>query len=567
MRRVIGLVLLIAMLFSFPFVVEAEDAASISIDTTEERKVTLIGENFLPDALINIKVFKVGYTGSNDEITKDTLADWVRYYSQVTVGADGKFTEVFKLDSESDLGFYTVSVDGVTELQKFYYVSDKGEREITGYFNAQDADLDALLNQYKSASLTDPVLTFDLDEYYTQNTSEVTTRLATYKPFTDIEDIEKKYATVVLIAQVHTSDTSTLDVLFKNYRDVLGINIDEFYENNTTEILSIFKGNLKSEHDTLEEIEGLYNEAYFVRQVVTTESETAMNALIGTKLTEWGISESEYNSFTNPTIGRGLIGTPFTSEEGIKSAVQTAISNPPQTGNNGNGNIIVDPGNSSSGNGGNKYTGGSTSGGAGGGPAPIVSEPVATTPNASQQTEKFKDISHVAWAEKAILTLAEQGVLNGKGDGVFAPDDFVLREEFAKIVVEGLNIPKKGSEIGFSDVPTDAWFKQYVDTALSVGITKGMSDEKFGAGLSVTREDLAVMLVRALDALKVNLPDKRDNATFNDAGNISEYAVDAIDRLYKAGVINGTDTNEFLPKKNCTRAEAAVMVYAVLQLR
>ena len=567
MRRIIGLVLLIAMLFSFSFVVEAENEAIVSIDTTEERKVTLTGENFLPDALINIKVFKVGYTGSNNEINKDTLAEWVRYYSQVTVGVDGKFTEVFKLDSESDLGFYTVSVDGVTELQKFYYVSDKGEREITGYFNAQDADLDALLNQYKSTSLTDPVLKFDLDEYYTQNTSEVTTRLATYKPFTDIEDIEKKYATVVLISQVHTADTSTLDVLFNNYEDVLGINIDEFYENNTTEILSIFKENLKPEHDTLEEIAGLYNEAYFVRQVVTTESETAMNALIGTKLTEWGFDAEEYNSFTNPTIGRGLIGTPFTSEEGIKSAVQTAMSNPPQTGNNGNGNIIVDPGNSSSGNGGNKYTGGSTSGGAGGGPAPIVSKPVTTTPNAPQQTEEFKDISHVAWAEKAILTLAEQGVLNGKGDGVFAPDDFVLREEFAKIVVEGLNIPKKGSEKGFLDVPTDAWFKQYVDTALSVGITKGMSDEKFGAGLSVTREDLVVMLVRALDALKVNLPEKRDKATFNDAGNISEYAVDAIDRLYKAGVINGTDTNEFLPKKNCTRAEAAVMVYAVLQLR
>ena len=82
----------------------------------------------------------------------------------------------------------------------------------------------------------------------------------------------------------------------------------------------------------------------------------------------------------------------------------------------------------------------------------------------------------------------------------------------------------------------------------------------FGVGDFVTRQDVAVILDR------IHKISASGNAvSFSDSADISDYASDAVGRLSAAGVINGSD-GKFMPKSNCTRAQAACMVYRMMSL-
>jgi hypothetical protein len=57
------------------------------------------------------------------------------------------------------------------------------------------------------------------------------------------------------------------------------------------------------------------------------------------------------------------------------------------------------------------------------------------------------------------------------------------------------------------------------------------------------------------------LPEIRASAGFADAAEISPYAKDAVEKLYRAGVVNGKEENRFAPAMEATRAEVAAMLH------
>ena len=83
-----------------------------------------------------------------------------------------------------------------------------------------------------------------------------------------------------------------------------------------------------------------------------------------------------------------------------------------------------------------------------------------------------------------------------------------------------------------------------------------MSDTEFGIGMSITRQDMAVMIDRLM-----NLAGTEGAAAFSDGDNIASYAREAVARLSAAGIMNGSD-NMFRPTDRSTRAEAAVVIWA-----
>ena len=94
-----------------------------------------------------------------------------------------------------------------------------------------------------------------------------------------------------------------------------------------------------------------------------------------------------------------------------------------------------------------------------------------------------------------------------------------------------------------------------------IGIINGISNEEFGVGANLTRQDLAVIAIRAAKAANVEIPSDIKAANFNDADAIADYANDAVNALYSMGIINGKDGNVFAPNDYCTRAEAAKITY------
>lgn len=184
-----------------------------------------------------------------------------------------------------------------------------------------------------------------------------------------------------------------------------------------------------------------------------------------------------------------------------------------------------------------------------------------TTDVKVEEASIFADISNEHWAAEAIECLKEQGIVSGTGEGNFEPDRQVTREEFAKMIVVACGYGTEGDITPFDDVRSGEWYSEYISAAVKYGVVNGVSENRFGIGENITRQDMAVMTARALRACGMNLVAAREYAEFADENAIAEYAISDVIGLYEAGVINGKGNGCFDPVGNATRAEAAKIIY------
>ena len=173
----------------------------------------------------------------------------------------------------------------------------------------------------------------------------------------------------------------------------------------------------------------------------------------------------------------------------------------------------------------------------------------------------FVDLDTVAWAVESIEGLCAINVLHGYSDGTFRPNDPVTREQFLKMLLEYLKLTDESARCDFDDVEQNAWYSIYVATGNKLGIINGMGEKLFGIGREITRQDMAVMMYKALSASGIVLPEGEVQAS--DGNAIDGYAVEAVEKLMYAGVLNGMEDGSFRPHQVCTRAQAAKVIYAI----
>ena len=194
-------------------------------------------------------------------------------------------------------------------------------------------------------------------------------------------------------------------------------------------------------------------------------------------------------------------------------------------------------------------------------PIQIQTSPTETptaNPGGESGKTRFEDINEALWAEKEITKLAELNVLSGYENKV-RPNDNVTRAEFAKMVAELFKVAK-GTGSKFNDVSEDDWFCDYVGVMNANGLINGFPNGNFQPNDYISRQDSAVILSRCVDALSIPVYTKNKLPVFDDSNQISDYAVEAVNKLYTYGVISGRSENSFIPNDNITRAETAVML-------
>ena len=223
----------------------------------------------------------------------------------------------------------------------------------------------------------------------------------------------------------------------------------------------------------------------------------------------------------------------------------------------------------SSNSGSSSSSGGNRGGGSGGSIGGTKTYPTVVPDTDNKDIELnyyvFDDLDGVEWAREPICKLAEMGVLRGKEYRLFYPNDNITREEFVKMltVAYKLNIENKTAK--FTDVNADDWFMPYVAAAFENGIVNGVSDDMFGTGQNITRQDLAVMAYNA--ALKNGAEFNTEGVQkFSDDDKISDYAKTAVYALKSQDIVNGIDGKNFAPQDTATRAEAAKILYALISL-
>ena len=147
---------------------------------------------------------------------------------------------------------------------------------------------------------------------------------------------------------------------------------------------------------------------------------------------------------------------------------------------------------------------------------------------------------------------------------MFDPNGTVTREQFIKMLVLAFNLTEKTDEMNFEDVNENDWYGEYVNIAYASGITKGDETGNFGAGKPLSREDAAVFVNRAVEALGKVLPQTAEEAEFAYTSDIAEYAKESVLTMQTSGIMNGIDGGKFSPKDVCTRAMAAKIIYGLL---
>ena len=227
-------------------------------------------------------------------------------------------------------------------------------------------------------------------------------------------------------------------------------------------------------------------------------------------------------------------------------------------GTYGSSNITSGGGNhTGSGSGGSGSAGGSEI------PTPVV-DPVIPVEPTVPIVPSYGDTFMVDWYYECIEELTEKGIVSGDGTGNFRPNDNITREQFLKMLIEAMDVETEEAENTFTDVKNDQWYKSYVLMAKNLGIVNGISETEFGIGSNITRQDMTVMITRAVKELEIEI-DENEEEAFADEEKISDYAKEAVMFMKSIGLIEGYK-NEFRPGESLTRAEAAKVISELLGL-
>ena len=184
-----------------------------------------------------------------------------------------------------------------------------------------------------------------------------------------------------------------------------------------------------------------------------------------------------------------------------------------------------------------------------------------TIPALADTTCYYKDFADCtgAWYHEAVDFTVSEGLMQGIGDGKFAPNDTMTRAMMVTVLYRMAGEPEVSGPSSFKDVPEGQWYSDAIAWAQDNGIVLGVLADKFAPNDCVTREQIATILWRYEGTPEA----KADMTAFKDADKISEYAEDAMNWAVSEGIFQG-DNGNLKPTAFATRAEFACMIMRYL---
>ncbi len=178
----------------------------------------------------------------------------------------------------------------------------------------------------------------------------------------------------------------------------------------------------------------------------------------------------------------------------------------------------------------------------------------------------LRDIHDMEWYYPYVSDVINYGLMNGVSQYEFAPFGNVTRAMFTTVLHRmSSDFETQYSPATFGDIDNSSWYTEAVAWAQSTGITQGISPTEFAPDNQITREEMCTMLSRFFTYYEYAFPLK-DAPNFNDNSAISDWALESVLLLSRAGIINGTGDGNFTPKSLATRAECAKIVTETYKL-
>lgn len=537
---------------------------------------------------INLDLFKVDVTVTADaaatgevtaqitdtkESTGAKVLGGMDQTHEYTLTDDGKYQYQFhfKMQPTHESDTYWVHVGGGVEniVKEFLFINVYDKIDFYNKLDQEEKENDGIYNLITGE---DSKLTYDLTDY--KALSKEVRLLVDEK----IEAIDLA-ATEANIEEVETRFTQEMDaeMLLAKIADANAVNWDatvktaiekklldgKYYDKVTSAVVMNY---FKSEGKVTLEQEEL-SLAFDKACLLAVEEEldyTSLKDAFGYYLEKdiISINESNYKEIFDKKLERDL----FTS---LKDKESKSISALEKDADDIMKDLLddyeEDDGNTGGGGGGSRPSGsGSKNNNPGSG---VVVDGDANNTNTNDKPSyntNFSDLDSAQWAESSVKYLAGKGVVSGRGDGKFYPNDVMTREEFVKLIVLAFDVYDAGAECEFSDVSADGWSYRYIASAARLGLVTGNENNEFNPTGSITREDMAVIMHRVYSLSGLN--GQAQALDFSDADSISGYAKEAVGVLTGSKIINGMGDGTFAPKNAVTRAQASKVVYELLVL-
>lgn len=160
--------------------------------------------------------------------------------------------------------------------------------------------------------------------------------------------------------------------------------------------------------------------------------------------------------------------------------------------------------------------------------------------------------------------MAARQIALGVGGAQFAPEQKVTRAEFAALLVRALGLKAAGAA-PFADVDASKWYAGPIAAALEAGIVSGITGSEFAPDAEINREEMAVMVMRALALRTGESASGTGPAEFADRNEIGGWARDAVDAAFGKGILKGLGDGRFAPKAPTSRAKSIQAVAALLE--
>ena len=179
----------------------------------------------------------------------------------------------------------------------------------------------------------------------------------------------------------------------------------------------------------------------------------------------------------------------------------------------------------------------------------------------------FGDLDSGAWYHDGVHYCLEKGLMQGFSDGLFRPDGETTRAQLAMILWRLEGSPTVETAPEFDDVDPDAWYIGAVRWASAEGVVRGFGDGRFAPDEAVTREQMAAILCRCAARLGHDVSADGDLSGFADAASVSAYAVPALEWARATGLVEGIEQDGALrlaPGDPTTRAQMATLLLRFL---
>ena len=188
----------------------------------------------------------------------------------------------------------------------------------------------------------------------------------------------------------------------------------------------------------------------------------------------------------------------------------------------------------------------------------------------AEKADDFTDVSRSDWYYQFVDYVTSKGYFNGVADKTFAPADNMTRAMFVTVLFRFHGAKGDRSQSAFTDVAPGEWYTDAINWAAANRIVDGVGNGKFAPNDPITRAQMCTMIERYLDlyrkAWKVTLPETVSVSVMVDESAIPAYALAAVKQCQRHGLVNGFEDGTFRPNDLSTRAQVAAVIYRMSHL-